>query len=191
MIRGACPDCGSIRPLPDYLADAEARAALAAALECPAGLARRIIPYLALHAPPAKAIQSGKLARLLRELADALSSGQVTRKGDTRAAPQAIWERALDAVAANAAAGTLRLPLDGHGYLYTIAHDEASRATPAAARPAPGAAAADPAAPGHPSHRPAARDHTSPRPIGQAAAAHLDALREALVRPAGVPPADP
>ena len=128
MIRGACPDCGAIRPLSDYLTDAETRAALAAALDCPAGLARRIVPYLALHSPAARCIQAGRLTRLLRELADLLGSGQITRQGTTHACPPAVWETAFDQVAAAHQAGTLSLPLDGHGYLLAIAHAKAAQA---------------------------------------------------------------
>lgn len=159
MIRGTCPDCGGIRPLPDYLADAEARAALAAALDCQAGLAKRIIPYLTLHSPPARAMAGGKLARLLRELADLLGSGQVSRRGISHAAPQAVWEAAFDALEQTRAAGTLTLPLEGHGYLTAIAWDKAAKAT-AGVGSATATAATAPTV-SHPSHRPA---DVPPRP---------------------------
>ena len=169
MIRGTCPDCGTVRPLPDYLTDAETRAALAAALDCPAGLARRIVPYLALHSPAARCIQAGRLTRLLRELADLLASGEVTRAGTTHACPQAVWEAAFDQVAAAHQAGTLTLPLDGHGYLLAIAHAKAARAVGGG----PGAVVAD--RPIHPSQAPAPTAAVAPvADWGQRRAAGLD-----------------
>lgn len=127
MIPGTCPDCGTIRPLPDYLKDAEARAALAAALDCPAGLARQIVPYLALHAPAQRCIQSGKLTRLLRELASLLGAGTVARRGVEYAAPHDLWAGAFELVQSAQSAGTLTLPLDGHGYLTECAWRLASK----------------------------------------------------------------
>ena len=154
MIPGTCPDCGAIRPLADYLRDADARAALVAALDCPSPLARRIVPYLALHSPAGRAIQSARLTRLLRELADLLMSGDVTRRTVTHPAPLPIWEAALDEVLGAHAAGRLTLPLDGHGYLLEIAWRLAAR---------PGPAARGPVTPGHQSHQPADPEHLRPR----------------------------
>lgn len=145
MIPGVCPDCGCARPLSDYLADADARAALAAALECPAPLARLIPPYLALHAPAGRRVQMGKLARTIRELADLVQAGTVTRARETLPAPLAAWQRGLEEVLAARDAGTLSLPLSGHGYLCEVVHRQARAA---------GARSARETAPNHPSHRP-------------------------------------
>jgi len=145
MIPGICPDCGSARPLPDYLADAEARAALAAALECPAPLARLIVPYLALHAPPGRRVQMGKLTRVIATLAALLQAQQATHKRDTITVPLGIWQTALQAVLDQHAAGTVRVPLDGHGYLVSIAVAQALAARHCAVAQS---------APRHQSHRP-------------------------------------
>jgi len=125
MIPGACPDCGGKRPLPDYLADADTRAALAAALSLPAPLARLIVSYLDLHSPPGRAVHMPKLRRLLQELTDLISAGSVTRSHETRPAPLAAWQHGLEQLIAQRDAGTLSLPLKGHGYLCEIVHRHA------------------------------------------------------------------
>lgn len=135
MIPGTCPDCGTSRPLADYLADAEARAALAAALDLPPALARQIVAYIGLHAPAGKRIAVPKLARLLRELAQLIPSGEVARRGIVHPAPQSLWCAAFDAVLAARDAGSLSLPLDGHGYLTEIAWRLAGQAAERPSRP--------------------------------------------------------
>jgi len=127
-ILGTCPECGGTAPLDAYLADLEARRALAAALRCPESLAAQIPPYLALFAPGGKRVQARRLASLLDELASLVGSGQVTRSGDTRAAPLALWVDGIAAVLDARAAGTLDLPLKSHGLLAEIVHRRAGRA---------------------------------------------------------------
>jgi len=127
---GVCPSCGAAFDLPAALADAEARQALAAALELPAPLARLVVPYIALHAPTSgRRMAWSKLARLLRELRELVTSGQVTRNRITRAAPLDQWQRGLEAVLERRDAGTLNLPLDNdHAYLEEVVWRHAGRA---------------------------------------------------------------
>lgn len=146
-IPGTCPDCGSQRPLQDYLADTQARAALGAALDCPRELASLIVPYIALHAPPRRRMRWDKLTRLLRELADGIAAGTIRRDGDTWPAPPDLWRRGIEAVLAARDAGTLELPLDGHGYLLGCMVRQAKRDSVQSARSS---------APTHASHLPAA-----------------------------------
>lgn len=127
MIPGTCPDCGASRPLPDYLADADARQALAAALALPSSLARGVVPYLALHAPQGRRVQMGKLTRLLRELTELVTAGTITRHGTERPCPMPVWIGALEQVLAARDAGTLSIPLDGHAYLTEIAWRQAAK----------------------------------------------------------------
>jgi hypothetical protein len=145
MIAGVCPECGTARALPEFLADAAARAALAAALACPAELARLVVPYLNLHAPAGRRLRMAKLARLLEELAARFGAGTVTRGRETVAAPPAAWQRGLEEVLAAREAGTLTLPLAGHGYLDDVVFRQQAQLA------AHGRASA---APLHPSHRP-------------------------------------
>lgn len=164
MIPGRCRDCGAKRPLADFADDAEVGGALAAALECPAPLARLIVPYLALHAPRGKAMQQRKLRRLLEELPPLLNAGTVTREGDTRPAPLAVWQQSLEDLLAEADSGKLDLPLSGHGLLISIAWRRAPRHQAPALVPAGDAPAAD---------SPAAAPHSR----GRAAFGELDQLR--------------
>ncbi len=177
-ILGTCPECGGTAPLEAYLADADARRALAAALRCPESLAAKIPAYLALFAPGGKRVQARRLAGLLDELAALVGAGQVTRGGDTRAAPMALWAEGLDTVLASRDAGTLDLPLKGHGLLAEIVHRRAGRAERAAAQEA---AARRPT---HASHQPFAAPEPDAQSIGarRAEVAELLGERTRLLR---------
>ncbi|MDS4020649.1 MAG: hypothetical protein RKR03_09125 [Candidatus Competibacter sp.] len=125
MIPGVCPDCGLRADLLVFAEQAGANAGLAAALALPPLLGGRILRYLRLFNPPRKAMTSAKATRLLTELAAAVDSGQVERRGVAHAAPVGLWAAALDAVLAQPPE---RLPLDGHGYLFAVAWNLAERA---------------------------------------------------------------
>jgi len=158
-ILGTCWSCGAAGPLGLFLADAQARRALAAALKLPPELAEAIVPYLALHGPQPRPDKDGvlvrrrlasdKLARLLDELHALVSAGTVTRKRDTRAAPLAAWVDGFAQVQRMRDAGTLDLPLDGHGLLCEIVYRRAGQA-------GAGRTAASADQPLHPSHQPVA-----------------------------------
>lgn len=123
-IIGTCPACGAIASLEAYLTDAEARRALGILCERLAGhgeLLRRIPGYLSLHSPGARKTPWGKVARLLQEVADLTSTGTVTRNGVTRRCPPELWALALDEAQDARAAGTLVVPLEGHGWLSEVA----------------------------------------------------------------------
>lgn len=119
-VNGVCPDCGHKFPLQQALADAEARQALAAALELPAPLAKLVPAYLALLSPPGKAIAMPKLARLLRDLTEQVTSAQVTRNRITHAAPLELWRMGIEETLAARDAGSLILPLADHNYLAEV-----------------------------------------------------------------------
>lgn len=128
-IPGVCPSCGSKFDLVHALTDAEARLALGAALELPAPLAKLIVPYMALHAPQGKAMAWSKLARLLREITEQVTSGQVMRKQITYAAPLDLWKNGIEEMLAARDTGSLVLPLSGHGYLTEVVWRMAAKAT--------------------------------------------------------------
>lgn len=190
-VHGVCPECGLAAPLDAFLADAEARAALVAALRLPEALAGQVVPYLGLFAVGRAKLQHRRLTKLLAELTTMVTCGSVTRGSDTRAAPQAVWVEALAAVLDARAAGTLNLPLKGHGLLAEIAHRRAGRAAQA------GAVEAAKNKPLHPSHK--AFDGPSKDTDGpaihdrRAAVAELLGERERLLRLAklGLDGADP
>lgn len=142
-----CPVCSAAFPVEAGLLDPAARNALVAAIGLwPTPVRPHAMRYLALHAPKARKIQMEKLARLLEEFAALVSAGTVTRNRETRPAPLAAWGAGLAEVLKSAEAGTLDLPLNGHGLLAEIVFRSAGRAQAAVARET---------APLHPSHRPA------------------------------------
>lgn len=164
-MKGVCPGCGFAGDLEAFLNDAKWREALAPALALPSELAPLILQYLCLHSPAKQALRAEKAARLLAELADAISRARVNRDGVEHVAPVAIWKGALEAVMAARDAGTLSPPLKGHGYLYQItaslAGSSAARAQqqheagrrgepPVGYSPAHAATRPDPAAPAAP-----------------------------------------
>jgi hypothetical protein len=142
-----CPACQTPFPAEAGLTDPAARAALASALRLwPQPLRGAVLRYLGLHRPREKALRMDRLARLLESLVTLIESGEVTRHRETRPAPVTAWGEGLTEVLRAAEAGTLDLPLAGHGLLCQIVWDTAGRAQVRAA------AAVRPL---HPSHRPA------------------------------------
>ncbi len=128
-IPGVCPSCGSKFDLCHALTDADARVALGAALELPPSLAKLVVPYMALHAPQGKAMAWSKLARLLREITQLVTSGEVTRKKITYVAPLELWREGIEEMFSARDTGSLILPIDGHGYLAEIVWRKAAKAT--------------------------------------------------------------
>lgn len=171
MIPGICPSCGAQFDLETALADAEARQALAAALDVPPALAKALIRYLALQAPGGKRLAWPRLSRLLRELTELLAAGTVTHRGQTLAAPTAVWAAALEEVLSARDKGTLTLPLDGHGFLRAVAFGLAGRP----------AQEVTPAPSGRPAaHTPAQLPRLPRRSAGAPAPEGLKSLRDVL-----------
>lgn len=142
-----CPVCSAAFPVEAGLTDPAARAAVVAAIGLwPAPLRPHALRYLALQAPRQRKLQIDKLVRVLEEFVVLVSAGTVTRNRETRPAPLAAWGAGLAEVLKSAEAGTLDLPLNGHGLLAEIVFRSAGRAQAAVARET---------APLHPSHRPA------------------------------------
>lgn len=140
-----CPVCAATFPVEAGLHDAAARQALKAALSLwPPVLAAPLFGYLALHRPAKQALRWPKLARLLDELVALVSAGTVTRHRETRPADPAAWGAGLAEVLKLNEAGTLTLPLQGHGLLTEIVHRQAGVRQTQTQRAA---------APLHPSHR--------------------------------------
>lgn len=118
-IRGVCPDCGGVRPLSEFLDAVRERQALDAALRMDPRMADGLLEYLDLFSPPGKKLQNRKLLRLLTELQELMSAGEVKAKdGRCWPAPLEYWRTALEDVSARRAG--LTLPLNGHGYLQTV-----------------------------------------------------------------------
>lgn len=170
-IPGICPSCGVKFDLVQALTDADARQALAAALEIPAPLARLVVPYISLHAPAGRAVAMRKLARLLSDFKTLLTSGQVTRNGITHAAPLEIWREAIEQTLTARDTGTLILPLKDHAYVTEITWRLATKG--AARKPAQTNRIS------HPSHRPA---NTTEKQSPKLTKTHLKNELENLIR---------
>lgn len=126
MIAAVCPECGLRADLDVFVSSGDDARALAVALELPAPLARPIIGYLRLFAPPRRALSARKRERLLTELRDLIRAGEIQRKGRSWPAPVDYWRHALEAVIEQR--DKLQLPLSGHGYLLEIICGVALRA---------------------------------------------------------------
>lgn len=134
-----CPFCAGRFPAVAGIQDAEARRALEAILsgELPPPIQRRLLPYLALHAAPTRAVPWEKVARLTVELIDLIKAPRLARgHGPARTVTPDTWGQAMEEVLEARNGGTLRLPLKGHGYLEEIAYRLADRAEARAERAA-------------------------------------------------------
>ena len=115
-----CPACGALMSLEMVINDEAARHALADALALPSSLRSLILSYLALHRPAKSRLSWQKLGRLLAELQDGIEKAAIDYKGKTIAAPLRVWADAMQRCISAAETGTLKPPLQGHGYLYSI-----------------------------------------------------------------------
>lgn len=66
------------------------------------------------------ALPHGRLSKILGELAEAMAAGEIERNGQRYPAPQAAWLWAFAEMRKRRDAGSLVLPLKGHGYLYEV-----------------------------------------------------------------------
>lgn len=125
-VHGVCPECGTARPVSEFLADARERQALEAALRLDPRLADALLDYLSLFAPPGKKLQTRKLIRLLTELQEMVGAARVEVDRVTYAAPIDYWRMGMEEMAAKR--GTLMLPISSHGYLRKVVFGIASKA---------------------------------------------------------------
>ncbi len=120
-MRVTCPACGAELTLDALFSHDEARRAVAAAMQISAPLAWRLMKYLALFRPERRQLTMQRVAALLDELLPMIRDARVPRGVRTYTVTVDDWKQALDTVLANRDAGTLRLPLKGHGYLLEVA----------------------------------------------------------------------
>lgn len=142
-----CPVCQSAFPAAAGLADRAHREALHAALALwPVEVQPQVLSYLGLFKPAQRALSPARLSRVIADLVTLLQAGTVTRHGETRPAPLAVWGAGMADVLKSAEAGSLTLPLTSHALLAEIvyrASGQSQQRQAAAERPL------------HPSHRPA------------------------------------
>ncbi len=120
-ITGTCPACGTKGPLETFVLEEKYKRAILEAFRLPAPLADLVLNYIGLFAPPSgRAIRADKLARVVRELRELVTSGEVTRKGITHGATIEAWRYGIEQTLDAHRAGTLELPLDDHNYAASI-----------------------------------------------------------------------
>lgn len=158
-MRLTCPGCGAQASLEAWLADTAARDLVAIAAALPGDVGPLAVRYLGLWRAPARGLAWDRAARILGELAAAVASGQVERRGRTHMAPPAAWRSGLEQMLTGRE--RLTLPLRSHGYLFEIVADLAARTEAAAER-----ARIQATRPLHPSHLPAGPGATGPQPVG-------------------------
>ncbi|MDH4275637.1 MAG: hypothetical protein OEW08_11400 [Gammaproteobacteria bacterium] len=126
-VGGVCPSCGAKFPLEAALQDARARQALAGALKIDARLADPLLTYLGLFSTAdGRAVRMDKLVRVISEVAEPIAAAKLEHNRRVWPAPIEYWREALEATLAQR--DKLKLPLNGHGYLFSIVASIAARA---------------------------------------------------------------
>lgn len=115
-----CPCCGATTSLDALVAGDDARDALRALMGIGGDLARGAVVYAGMHRPGKSELSWERLAKILGELLEAMQAGEITRNGQRYPAPQAAWLWAFAEMRKRRDAGSLTLPLKGHGYLYEV-----------------------------------------------------------------------
>ena len=114
-----CPCCGATMSLDALLAHDDARDALRALVALGGELGKGAVIYAGMHRPGKSELSWGRLGKILGELAEAMA-GEIERNGQRYPAPQAAWLWAFAEMRKRRDAGSLVLPLKGHGYLYEV-----------------------------------------------------------------------
>ncbi|WP_314258569.1 hypothetical protein [Cardiobacterium hominis] len=115
-----CPCCGATTSLDALLAHDDARDALRALVALGGELGKGAVIYAGMHRPGKSELSWGRLSKILNELAEAMAAGEIERNGQRYPAPQAAWLWAFAEMRKRRDAGSLVLPLKGHGYLYEV-----------------------------------------------------------------------
>lgn len=139
-----CPACGAIFDIVVAFQSEEDRAAFDRLAASVTPLKARLMHDIALHRTAKHQLKQRKQAALLLQLLPDLERQAITWKGRDWPAPLTAWTQAIDQMLERRDAGTLELPLKGHGYLYAVlagmadkheAAQEAERQQAARARP--------------------------------------------------------
>lgn len=123
-MRLTCASCGAVHSAESWQTDPCARRALALAAGLPKPVGDQVFEYLGLfRKPDAKTGMAwSKAERLLRELNSLITCGHVQYKGrPARSANADIWRRAMETM--TGARWKLKLPMENHNYLISIAYD--------------------------------------------------------------------
>ncbi len=88
----------------------------------------RVLQYVALFTPPKQRLTAAKKIKLILQLLPDLERQSITYKGRDWPAPLSAWAQAIDQMLERRNAGTLELPMKGHGYLFSILAGMADKA---------------------------------------------------------------
>lgn len=131
-----CPVCGAEPDLATVFAAHVDQQALERLINVGFPIGSYLLRYVALHKPDKQVLTLRKKFKLLAQLLPDLEREAINRNGRDWMAPKANWALAIDQMASTAQAGTLGLPLKGHGYLYAVLQGLADRAEAAQERQA-------------------------------------------------------
>lgn len=122
-----CPVCRaelSLEQITRHLDDEQAFTRLVA-LSVP--LAHLVVMYVGLFTPAKQGLTLRKKVRIIAQLVPDLQRQTIAHKGRDWLTPHALWEQAIEQMLALRDAGTLAVPLKGHGYLYAVLASLASK----------------------------------------------------------------
>lgn len=115
-----CPCCGAENSLDALLAHDEARQAVWAVAQISGEMGRLAVQYIALFRPAKTALTFDRMAKLLGELQPDVERGAINRDHVEYPAPTEAWIYGFWEMLARRTAGSLKLPLKSHGYLYEV-----------------------------------------------------------------------
>jgi hypothetical protein len=114
----SCPRCRTTGPIEAFTEDVDARRVVGLAAALPAQIGPLAVRYLALFAPPKRALSWARARKVLEELSAAIAISSIKRRGRDWPVTTEMWNQALQQMLDSR--DSLRLPLKGQGYLFEI-----------------------------------------------------------------------
>ena len=115
-----CPCCGAENSLDALIAHEGARQAVWAVAQVGGEVGKLAVQYIALFRPTKTALTFERMAKLLGELLPDMERGAICRNAMEYPAPPEAWVYGFRELLARRNAGSLKLPLKSHGYLYEV-----------------------------------------------------------------------
>mgnify|MGYP000568786957 FL=1 len=115
-----CPCCGAENSLDALIAHEGARQAMWAVAQVGGEVGKLAVQYIALFRPAKTALTFERMAKLLGELLPDMERGAISRNSLEYPAPPEAWIYGFRELLARRNAGSLKLPLKSHGYLYEV-----------------------------------------------------------------------
>ena len=115
-----CPCCGAENSLDALIAHEGARQAMWAVAQMGGEVGKLAVQYIALFRPAKTALTFERMAKLLGELLPDMERGAISRNSLEYPAPPEAWIYGFRELLARRNAGSLKLPLKSHGYLYEV-----------------------------------------------------------------------